>query len=64
MITLKLATYSQTEVNELAMLLQKMQPHLHTHCNPGIECKDCTYRHLCMDINQATMYAEEYEATR
>ena len=64
MITLKLATYSQAEANELARLLQEMQPQLHTHCNPAVECRDCTYRHLCMDINQATLYAEEYEAVR
>lgn len=62
MITLKLATYSQAEVDELAMLLSEMQPHLHTHCNSNVECRDCQYRHLCMDINQATMYAEEYKA--
>lgn len=64
MITLKLATYSQTEVDELARLLQLLQPKLHTHCEPSRPCRDCPYRHICMDINQATMYAEEYEANR
>ena len=64
MITLKLTNYSKTEVDELARLLQAMQPKLHTHCEPNIECRDCHYRHICMDINQATMYAEEYESKR
>ena len=64
MITLKLASYSKIEVDELARLLSAMQPALQTHCDPQIECHDCPYRHLCMDVAQATMYAEEYEATR
>lgn len=64
MITLKLASYSQTEVKELVMLLSKMQEQLHTHCDPNVDCKVCPYRHLCMDINLATIYAEVYEETR
>ena len=64
MITLKLASYSKTEVDELARLLSAMQPALQTHCDPQVECRDCAYRHLCIDISQATMYAEEYEPTR
>ena len=64
MITLKLATYSKIEVDELTKLLSTMQPHLHKHCLPNRYCKQCPVRHLCMDINQATMYAEEYEAIR
>lgn len=64
MITLKLATYSQKEVDELARLLESTQPELHKQCLPNRECSACPIRHLCMDIAQATMYAEEYESTR
>ena len=64
MITLKLATYSQKEADELARLLESMQPELHKNCLPNRDCPQCPIRHLCMDIAQATMYAEEYEATR
>lgn len=64
MITLKLATYTRKEVELLATLLEEMQPKLHEFCLPNRECKDCPIRHLCMDTAQATLYAEEYEATR
>lgn len=61
MITLKLASYSKKEVDKLASILESIQPELHKECLPNRECKDCPIRHLCMDIAQATMYAEEYE---
>lgn len=64
MITLKLATYSQREAKELARLLEAMQPELHKNCLPNRDCTNCPIRHLCIDIAQATMYAEEYETTR
>lgn len=64
MITLKLATYSQNEANELARLLAQLQLQLCEHCRTNSDCSVCPYRHLCLDLSQATMYAEEYEATR
>lgn len=64
MITLKLNSYSQKEVNKLAELLNTLQPHLHQSCTSHDDCKNCDIRHLCLDIAQATMYAEEYESTR
>lgn len=64
MITLKLASYSQTEVNKLTELLNTLQAPLHESCKKFSDCKHCEVRHLCLDIAQATMYAEEYETTR
>ena len=64
MITLKLATYSQEEANKLAELLVSMQPTLHEYCVEYRTCNECPIRHLCVDVSQATLYAEEYEAVR
>lgn len=64
MITLKLSAYSQTEVDKLANILRKTQQQLAENCKPSQACSDCPVRHLCIDISQATMYAEEYEAER
>ena len=64
MITLKLATYSKKEATKLAELLETLQKELHHNCTVHPNCKGCDIRHLCMDIAQATMYAEEYEPVR
>ena len=64
MITLKLNSYSQKEVDKLAELLNTLQLPLHNSCASHDSCKNCEIRHLCLDIAQATMYAEEYQATR
>ena len=64
MITLKLNNYTKEEVKELAHLLESLQPQLHTHCPPLRECRVCPVRHICMDVAQATMYAEEYTPNR
>ena len=61
MITLKLASYTQTEVDKLASLLDTLQKELHPNCKHHMDCKDCNFRHLCIDLAQATMYAEEYK---
>ena len=60
MITLKLSAYSEKEVKKLATLLDQLQPILHENCIKHTDCKTCEYRHLCIDITQATIYAEEY----
>ena len=64
MITLKLASYTQDEVNKLAELLDSLQPRLQVNCTKHQDCKNCPTRHLCLDIAQATMYADEYKAER
>lgn len=64
MITLKLNPYSQKEVTKLAELLDSLQSELHKNCVKNDYCKTCDYRHLCIDLTQATMYAEEYQSVR
>ena len=64
MITLKLTAYSQQESNLLAEVLESTQKQLHTYCALNNDCKTCPIRHLCLDIAQATLYAEEYKAVR
>lgn len=65
MITLKLASYSQEEVKILANLLEQLQPNLQSaYCASNLDCKCCPVRHICIDLAQATIYAEEYQPTR
>ena len=64
MITLKLTNYSQKEVDLLTEVLYSIQPKLHKHCCPPRPCRECPIRHICMDITQAALYAEEYTAVK
>lgn len=66
MITLKLSAYSEKEAKALATLLSSniyhVQHDLSIHCNK--DCYDCEYRHLCIDLAQAGMYAKDYVPKR
>lgn len=62
MITLKLSVYTEKESKTLATLLSNNRYHiqhdLSNHCNK--DCYNCDYRHLCIDLSQAEMYAKDY----
>ena len=64
MITLKLASYTKDEVNMLAELLDGLQKQLHPNCKTHLTCRNCPTRHLCIDLAQATMYAEDYKTDK
>lgn len=63
MITLKLATYNEHEAQTLATLLSNAsrQIDLSVCGKTSNRCETCNYRHLCLDIKQATLYAKEYK---
>lgn len=62
MITLKLAVYTEKECKALATLLfnnrRAVQHDWSVKCNN--DCTNCDYRHLCIDLAQAEMYAKDY----
>lgn len=65
MITLKLSNYSKQEVETLAEKLKTLQAPLQSeYCEHNADCLKCPVRHLCFDLAQATMYAEEYNPVR
>lgn len=47
MITLKLASYTQEEIDTLALLLAKMQGHLHVYCKRFENCLTCPVK-MCV----------------
>lgn len=58
MITLKLASYTQAEIDTLALLLGKMQSHLHVYCKQHENCLTCPVRNVCVDLNKAQTFCE------
>lgn len=60
MITLRLTNYTAQEVDKLAKMLSDMQKSLVPLCQHNPDCKRCPFRHLCVDLTQAGLYAEEY----
>ena len=58
MITLKLASYTQAEIDTLALLLGKMQSHLHVYCKQHANCLTCPVKNVCLDINKAQTFCE------
>lgn len=58
MITLKLANYTQNEIDTLSLLLGKMQSHLHVYCKQHENCLTCPVKNVCLDLNKAQMYCE------
>lgn len=66
MITLKLSVYTEKEAKTLATLLYDnlyhIQHYLSNHCSKN--CSNCDYRHLCIDLAQAEMYAKDYVPKR
>lgn len=58
MITLKLANYTQSEIDTLALLLGKMQSHLHVYCKQHKNCLTCPVKNVCLDLNKAQSFCE------
>lgn len=59
MITLKLANYSQAEIDTLALLLGRMQFHLHVYCKQHENCLACPVKNVCLDLNKAQAFCEQ-----
>lgn len=62
MITLKLGSYSQNEIDTLALLLGKMQSHLHVYCKHHENCLTCPVMNVCLDLNKAQSFCESSAA--
>lgn len=62
MITLKLSVYNQKEVEALAKLLSSARKTtmIRICLSRADNCQGCDYRHLCIDLAQAEMYAKDY----
>lgn len=60
MITLKLANYSQPEIDTLILLMGKMQKHLHVYCQQHDNCLTCPVKNVCLDLNKAQSFCENY----
>lgn len=58
MITLKLANYTQAEIDTLSLLLGKMQDNLHIYCKQHENCLTCPVMNVCLDISKAKSYCE------
>lgn len=58
MITLKLANYTQAEIDTLALLFGKMQSHLHVYCKQHENCLTCPVKNVCLDLNKAQTFCE------
>ena len=58
MITLKLRAYSAHEIDILDdMLTQLIRQLKQGFCHSN--CKDCNFRHLCIDLQPAQLYSSD-----
>lgn len=58
MITLKLRSYSAHEIDILDdMLTQLIKQLKQGFCHSS--CKDCNFRHLCIDLQSAQLYSSD-----
>lgn len=59
MITLKLANYTQAEIDALALLLCKMQSHLHVYCKQHENCLTCPAKNVCLDLKKHKHFVKQ-----
>ena len=63
MITLKLRSYSKSEIAFLDNMLTRLIGEIMKGPCHG-NCKDCNIRHLCIDLQSAQLYADDTYASR